>query len=425
MASPGLQCSFRGVPFRWDERGGETTPRFAEHDFPQKPGRWHEDMAEGPRVFTFTAFLIAPDTRGVRDELVLFERACRNQEPGVLMHPVFGLLSCVCKGFTWKENRETLNRIDLDLKFEEDIGMVEPMTTRWIGADLADAVDAAEEAIADALDEFWELASIPAYALADAEDAIGDVVGALSDAVALLTEPVQAALAVACDAISTVDEISGLGQGLVDAFTCLTTDSYGNPLGLTADQADATYRALTPLAGFTLAQEAADTASKATVAQAMSALSVTVRRLALLQMANLTRQMTFVSSADAIDTRDSLSDMMTVEIVAAADQASTDSDAEAGLVSDRLDAARSEMVADLTATAATLVPVAAIVLGAAMPSGQIVYALYGDGDGSAAARANTLAIEADFIARNAVQDPGLTPGGVPLEYWLDAQQQVG
>lgn len=430
---PGLPCSFRGIPFYWDERGGETTPRFAEHDFPQKPGRWHEDMAPGPRVFTFSAFLIAPSTSLVRSELALVEAACRNQQPGVLMHPVFGLVSCVCKGFKWTENREALNRIDLDLSFEEDIGRRAPMTTRWIGAALAQAVLAAEAAIGAALDQVWALASLPIYALEDAAAALQDVVFALTDAVALVTVPVQAAMAVACDVFDTAGGVAAtvqdlpaeLGAPMVAAFACFTTDANGNPLPLTADQANATYSALEALATYTGPNEATDTASKAIVASAMAGLSVTVRRLALLQMANLTRQLTFTSSTDAIATRDELAALMGVEIVAAADDASTNSNPVSAWVSETLNAAMAEMVADLTATAASLVPVASIALPASLPSDAVVYALYGDGDGSTAARANTLSIEQDFIARNAIQDPGLCPGGVPLEYWLDAPAETG
>lgn len=413
-----LKLSFRGIPFLWDERGGETTPRFAEHDFPMKRGRWHEDMGQGPQVFTVNGFLIAPSALLVRAELVALQKACRNQRPGTLFHPIHGAVNCVCTGFKWKEARDRLNRIDLDLTFVEDSGSSAPIANRWLGAALSDAVNAAEEFIGGAIDQVWNLVELPASALNAAASALAELGATLLLSTSLLGDAVQTVaagpLSLLRGGISSL--LSGLSVPLIQVFRAFTTDANGTPLGLSADQATTTWRTLLPLATFTLPSASGPTTSRAITAQAIDGLAVTVRRLALLQLANLTRQMSFASSDEAIAARNQLYDLMDTEIVAAADRAATDSNPAAADVSQALAKARAEMSTDLTTRAASLKPVGHITLAQSMPAIAVAYALYGDDDASAGARDNTLSLILDFDQRNHLQDPGLVPGGVALEY---------
>lgn len=412
-----LPLTFRGIPFLWDERGGENTPRFAEHDWPQKKGRNHEDMARGPFVFTVAGWLIGGSTALVYAKLRALQKACADQRPGTLTHPIFGSIRCVSAGFKWKESREKRNRIDLDLTFEEDIPAQNPASTRWLGAALGSAVDGARDAIGGALDQVWNLVQLPLYAVSDAEDALADVAAEVSGTLGLLTAPVQAAVSGQTSLLTGIEiEATGLSVPMVAMFSAFTTDSGGNPLSLSADEATATQRALTPLATFTLPAEPTNTPSRAIVAQAMAGLAVTVRRLALLELANLTRQISFVSSNEAIASRDTLADMLDTEILAAADEASIDSNPVAADASRALNQVRTEMVTDLTQRAASLKPVGTISLARTTSATALGYALYGDGDGTAGDRANTLLLIQDFITRNAIVDPGQLPGGVPLEY---------
>jgi prophage DNA circulation protein len=412
-----LPLTFRGIPFLWDERGGENTPRFAEHDWPQKKGRNHEDMARGPFVYSVSGWLIADSTLLAYAKLRVLQKACADQRPGTLTHPIFGAVRVVNTGFKWKESREKRNRIDVDLTFEEDIAPQNPASTRWLGAALSSAIDSARDAIGGALDQVWNLVQLPLYAISDAEDALADVAAQVFGTLGLLTSPVQSNVSGFASLLSSgTVETSGLSVPMVSMFSSYTTDDYGNPLQLTADQANATARAMTPLATFTLPAEPTNTPSRAIVAQAMDGLAATVRRLALLELANVTRQRSFVSSTDAIGTRDSLADMMDAEILAAADEASIDSNPVAADVSRALNQVRAEMITDLTVRAASLKPVGTISLSRTTSATALAYALYGDGEGTAGDRANTLLLVQDLLARNAITDPGQLPGGVPLEY---------
>jgi prophage DNA circulation protein len=417
-----LQPSFRGIPFWWDDRGFETTPRFAEHDFPQKAGRWHESMAPGPRIFTFSAWVIAPTRDLARALGVELAQACWDQRPGTLLHPAFGALRVVNKGCKLKESTDKLNRVDFDLTFVEDDRPTSPLATRWIGAALADAVLAALQAIASAIDSLWSLLELPAYAIDAAMAALGDVALALTEAVALLTLPVQEAIAVAGAVLGGAEILTGLGVTLCSAFTPFTVDANGNLLELTADQCTATWNALVTLATWSPPSETTNTNSKAVVAQAMQGLGAAVRRSALVQLANLTRVMTFPSANQAILARDELADMLQVEIIAAADDASLNFNPTAAEASRALKAVRAEMITDLTTRAASLQPVGHMTLPASRSALAVAYGLYGDNEGSAADRSNTLDLVADFIARNALQDPGQAPGGVRLEFLADTSR---
>lgn len=417
-----IQLSFRGIPFGWDERGVEHDKRFASHDFPLKAGRWHEDMAAGPTRYTVTGYLLGGSVELARAKLRILHQACANQQPGTLVHPIFGAVRVVNIGFKAKESRDRLGRIDLDLTFEEDLPNQNPIATRWAGAALADAVDTARDAIGAALDQVWNLVDLPSYAVSEAETGLADLAAEVFGTLGLLTSSVRSGVTGQLGLLTGSQyELQSLSVPFVAMFAAYTTDSYDNPLSLSSDEAAATLRALTPLATFTLPAEATNTTSRAMAAQALAGLSATTRRLAVLELANLTRQMTFVSSNDAIAVRDRLAAMMDVEILAAADQASSEDNGPLADVASALGQARAEMVSDLTERAASLKPVGAITLATTLPAVVVAYALYGDGDGSEGDRANTLAMVSDLYQRNGIADPGQMPGGVALEYLAAAE----
>ncbi|MBX9944954.1 MAG: DNA circularization N-terminal domain-containing protein [Reyranella sp.] len=412
-----IGCSFRGIPFGWEERGGEITPRFVEHDFPQKRGRWHEDMAAGPRVFTIVGYLLGGSTELVRARLRLLMKACGDQRPGTLIHPTFGAVRSVCTGFKHKESISKLNRIDLDMTFVEDEGAQFPIAGRWIGAALGNAIDGARDQIGAGLDQVFNLAGMPSYVTDLASEGLADLAVQVFGTLGLLSAPVRFAVSTRTSLLAGIAvEAGGLSAPLGGLFAAYTTDSADRTIDMTGPEAEATAAVLASLSTFTLPGQPATTFARAVAAQALDGLAATVRRLALLEEANVSRQRRFVSSDQAIAARDDLADRLDVEILAAADQASTDGNDVLARIGDALAAVRAEMVADLTERAASLKPVAHIVLKQARPAIAVAYALYGDGDASAGERQRTLALTEDLAVRNRVRDPGEMPGGVALEY---------
>lgn len=410
--------SFRGVAWSWEERGSETSPRFVDHDFPQKPGRWHEDMAAGPRVFTFVGFIVSLSRDVARARLRRLQEACADQRPGTLMHPVFGAIRAVCTGFKSKETIAKGGRIDLDLTFEEDAGAQYPIAGRWIGAALGDAVAGARASTAAAFDQRWNLVGMPSYITGEASSGLADLALTVSDTLGLLTPAVRSRVNSRAKGLSELTAISaGLSVPLVSLFEGYTTDDYGRPLVLNGPQAAATASALRPLSLYRLpSQRRSRTFARAVGAMALEALASSVRWLALIEEANVSRQLAFTSADEAITTRDALADRLDVEILAAADQASNDGNEVIARASDALGSVRTEMISDLTERAASLKPVAHISLKQVRPAIALAYALYGDGDASAGDRAKTLALAEDLGPRNRVRDPGMLPGGVQLEY---------
>jgi prophage DNA circulation protein len=409
--------SFRGVPFHWEERGGETTPRFAEHDFPQKNGRWHEDMGQGPRVFTFQAFLLGATPDLARARLRTLQKACRDQRPGTLIHPSFGAVRCVCIAFKHKERIFKLGRIDLDLSFAEDVAASQPIGGHWPGKSLGEAIDAARDAIGAGLDQVWNLVQMPAYVLDEAGAGLADLAVEVVDRLGQLTAPVRAAVSGHVSLLTGVTiEAQRLSAPLLGLFSSYTTGSNGRPLSMTGPEAEATASVLVALSAWVLPSPSPTTFSRAVAAQALDGLASTVRRLALVEEGNVSRQRRFVSADQAIKVRDDLAARLDVEIVASADQASTDGNDVLMRLSDAMATVRSEVIRDLTERAASLKPVAHITLPQSRSAIALAYALYGDGEATTGDRANTLALALDLPARNRVRDPGLMPGGVPLEY---------
>lgn len=410
--------SFRGVAFGWQERGGETTPRFAEHDFPQKPGRWHEDMAAGPRVFTFQGYVLGPGAELARAKLRLLARACGDQRPGTLVHPVFGAIKCVCTGFRHKETIDRLGRIDLDLSFTEDNGATSPIAGTWPGKALSDAIDSARDAIGNGLDQVWNLAQMPSYVLAQATAGLADISVMVLGGLGQLGSAGNAVAGQAGLLTGIEHAAEGLSAPLVALFSSYTTGNNGRLLALTPAQADTTAAILAGLGTYSLPAQRSTTFSRAVAAQALGGLADTVRRLALTEEANVSRLRRFVSADQAIAVRDDLANRLDAEILAAADQASIDGNDVLMRVSDAMAQVRTEAVADLTDRAASLKPVSHITLPRTRSAVALAYALYGDGDATLGDRANTLSLVLDLVSRNRVRDPGLMPGGVPLEYLL-------
>lgn len=412
-----ISLSFRGVTFSWEERSSELTPRFAEHDFPQKAGRWHEDMAAGPRVFKFMAFLVAPTRDLARARLKRLQAACADQRPGTLMHPVFGAIRCVCTAFESKEGVRKLGRIELDMTFVEDAGAQFPISGRWVGAALSDAVELAADAASAGFDQVWNLRGTPTYVRTQAAGGLLELAGVVSGTLGLLTAAVRGTVS---DRTSRLPDLAtddyGQSTTLRSVFAGYTTADNGRPLPLTGAQAATTSAALRRLSTFTLPAVAGLTFSRAVAAMALAGLAVTTRRLALIEEANVTRRLAFVSADEAIAVRDSLADRLDVEILAAADQASDDGNDVLARVSDAMATVRTEMITDLTERAASLKPVGHITLRQVRPAIALAYALYGDDDASAGSRARTLELALDIGLRNRVRDPGQMPGGVALEY---------
>lgn len=98
MASPRWKlqlqkASFRGIPFFFQNAEAVIGRRNVLHEYPLRDTAYSEDLGKKAREFSFNAYTIGDDCI---DDLKNLVRAIEeNQDPGILVHPVLGIMSVV------------------------------------------------------------------------------------------------------------------------------------------------------------------------------------------------------------------------------------------------------------------------------------------------------------------------------------------
>jgi prophage DNA circulation protein len=136
-----VQGSFRGVPFQWDETGGDHGRRLVKHEFPNRDTAEGEDLGRKSRSFTLDVFILKPSFpayQAARDALIA---ACEQPGTGQLVHPTKGTMTVFCEGCRWRESTDQMGKCDFSLTFW-DPGSV-TFTAGAIAPDRAAAVDSA------------------------------------------------------------------------------------------------------------------------------------------------------------------------------------------------------------------------------------------------------------------------------------------
>lgn len=86
-----IPAIWRGVPFLVRDSGLTVGRRNAVHTYPYKDDPWPEDMGRAPRVMTFSGRLVGDDVYLQRAALAA---ACELEGPGLLIHPTLGPVQC-------------------------------------------------------------------------------------------------------------------------------------------------------------------------------------------------------------------------------------------------------------------------------------------------------------------------------------------
>jgi len=114
-----VPASFRGVVFHVDVGGRASGRRTVLHEFPKRDTPYAEDMGRMARKFPITGYVIGPDFRERRDDLIF---ALENPTPGELVLPTGlqgGVYTVVPTAYGVREQRQQGGMAQFDMAFVE------------------------------------------------------------------------------------------------------------------------------------------------------------------------------------------------------------------------------------------------------------------------------------------------------------------
>lgn len=401
--------SFRGVPFRSQNRDLSGGRRGPTHEFPQRDTPWFEDLGRKSELNNFICFVggDGKDYMPARDAML---KALRAKGPGVLIDPWLGQFDVVAISWSLTESTAEGGIATFSIEFGEAGKVLAGEVSDDTAAIAANAAEAtAASAAADAA-AIINVDGLPDYAENGLSSLVTTFGGDATDAAKLLraTGPVlnayQAGLQQIDSAFAIVRTPLILAQtvrGIVSAIGGMAAVPL---LRLRAIRsmtlAAVNYRGVIGMTPVRIRERAN-----------RDAFSNLVVAVGAAEAVKVVASMRFASYPEAQGIRDMLATELDDIAIAAADAGYDD---HAG----RIDRLRRVMVRDVTVRGANLARVREMVPGTTEPSLVIAQRVYGGGSVSGERRFTPTLLatrEAELIARNRIRHPGFVPGGVALE----------
>lgn len=394
-----VQGSFRGVPFKTEQREQTGGRRVALNELPFRDDPVGEDLGRKARDAQLDCFVIGPDYMDRRDALI---DALEAFGPGTYVDPWTGKQSQVyCDDYRVVETTEEGGMARFSILFRES-GAAKPIASSVDTSALSQSV--VSSLTADLPVQFADRFSIDKAA------------GFVEDAATSLVE--AAAIAAELGAASS----GGLGQALRSFETGLrllpggTASLLRSPLalgqsivGLVAAVAAlspaprARLRTLEPLARYGAGLDAVPRATPARTRQAdnQDAFVHLVRAAAGAELVRAVAAIRWTNQRDATATRDRIAAILDAHALSAAD-------AGEDLRAEQFDRLRTALSRDIGARSAGLARGYRYTPRATEPSLVIAQRLHGFG--------RTMESQADaIVAMNRVRHPGFVPGGAALD----------
>ena len=401
-----LPASFRGVPFYVERHGVQGGRRLAVHEYPLRDLPYAEDLGRRARAYAIEAVLIGTS---YDMDLSALRYALDTEGPGLLVHPVYGLLSVACQGYRATMTSAEGGAARVQLEFVEAGRNAFPLS--YLDT-LSSAVGKVTEIIGKVrswVQVAYTIAALGGQVLAAATallSALTATVDALSGQIGLSSAD-RAAQAAGLGTVQRELETTAAAPALVGA---LITDQVSS-LRTLAGAPWAAYQALVPLTtwGADLPTVPVLTAAGAAVAANQAAIVGAVRDAAV-SNACAAALSALAPAGDAAATAALPAGVPATgqEIRALQGTLLALIDVRQADASDALyqawDGLRHAVARDLAERALVAPQARAITLAQTTPALVVGYRVHGD-----ALRG------AEIVRRNQVRHPGFVPGGVPLE----------
>jgi len=113
-------ASFRGIDFLYTTGTNTAGRKTIVHEFPNKTFRYVEDLGRNLRTFTITG-IISGGAHGFYyfQQKKALEDALNEEGIGILVHPFYGIVNCVCTGYTVTETETEIGSATFEMTFAE------------------------------------------------------------------------------------------------------------------------------------------------------------------------------------------------------------------------------------------------------------------------------------------------------------------
>lgn len=163
-------ASFRGIKFDLENHEDVYKRKIIRHPVALANEEKYEDLGPDEDGFIVRGFL-AGDTASFSADLL--RRKLKDNKPGRLIHPYYGIINVRCRECTISENFRFSGRIGLKFNFIEVKGEDDFISS------VADAVGGVQDFIADNItgpfSEALDLIRMPGYIVASAADIVGNI----------------------------------------------------------------------------------------------------------------------------------------------------------------------------------------------------------------------------------------------------------
>ncbi len=404
-------ASYRGVGFLLRDVEGDYGRRIARHEYPTRDLPWHEDMGRKAREITVQGYVLEPDHIAKAKNLI---DACERSGPATLVHPWHGEMLAVVTRCSVKYSHDFGGMATFEFIFTESGEQRYPAASEnavaAIDSTSLAAAQAALEEDAAAIDP-----TMPDYGLDDISSSttqfVEDVKGALGDIASEATtyaewirsanNTLREASALSRDPFALGEKVFGLLDiGNVSGIRRFVQWGLGAALGGGSGPIP-NWRSFLDLTNWTpqLPSIPVTTSNRVKQQASRNGFVKLVRQAATQQAARAAVRNTFDTADDALEARDTISDLLDEQATAA----TTDANYRATM------ALRAKVIKVLGARAPQLPKLVSYTPRATIPSLVVAHLIYGDDPDSVIQR------EADIVARNRVRHPLFVPGGTELQ----------
>jgi hypothetical protein len=127
LGSELFAAGYRSVPFLYTTGTNTAGRKTVVHEFPNKTFRYVEDLGNNLRTFTITGLIKGKDWLQRKAAL---EEALTREGIGPLLHPYYGVVLCVCTGYTVTDDDKEIGVAIFEMTFVEARQNTFPALTR-------------------------------------------------------------------------------------------------------------------------------------------------------------------------------------------------------------------------------------------------------------------------------------------------------